>query len=60
MTKAGMKQIEKMARAHNLKDFKWLDPKTIIPRHWVRDKMCLRLPALREEGLLPTGSSFSG
>jgi predicted metal-binding protein len=38
VTKAGMKQIEKLARAHNLKDFKWMDPRTTIPRQWVRNK----------------------
>jgi len=38
VTKTAMKEIEKLARVHNLKDFKWMDPRSIIPRHWVRQK----------------------
>ena len=44
MTKTGTKQLEKLARTHNLKDFKWLDPKSIIPRHWVRAKCVFGCP----------------
>jgi len=53
VTKAAMKQIEKLARAHNLKDFKWLDPKTIIPRHWVREKCVYGCPRYGEKACCP-------
>jgi hypothetical protein len=38
VTKAELKKIEKMAWAHSMEDFKWVDPRTIILQHWVRQK----------------------
>lgn len=40
MDRAAANRIEEMARAHDLKEFKWIDPKSIITQHWVRAK-CL-------------------
>lgn len=53
MTKTSLKQIEKLARAHGLKDFKWLDPKTIIPRHWVRGKCVYGCPRYGKKACCP-------
>lgn len=38
MKKTAMKQIEKMAMQQGLKDFKWMDPRSIILAEWVRMK----------------------
>jgi len=40
MTKTTVAGIEKMVKAHGIDDFKWISPKSIIPRRWVRTK-CL-------------------
>ena len=48
-----MKQIEKLARAHGLEDFKWMDPRTIIPRHWVREKCIYGCPRYGQKACCP-------
>jgi predicted metal-binding protein len=53
MTKAVMKQIEKLARAHSLGDFKWMDPRTIVPRHWVREKCIYGCPRYGQKACCP-------
>ena len=53
MTKAAIKQIEKLARAHSLGDFKWMDPRTIIPRHWVREKCIYGCPRYGQKACCP-------
>ena len=35
--KTDRKKLEELFRKHGYEDFKWMDPQTIIPRHWVRD-----------------------
>jgi len=53
MTKAAMRQIEKLARAQSLGDFKWMDPRTIIPRHWVREKCIYGCPRYGQKACCP-------
>ena len=53
MTKAAMKQIEKLARTHGLEDFKWMDPRTIIPRYWVRQKCIYGCPRYGQKACCP-------
>ena len=53
MTKAEMKQIEKLARAHSLGDFKWMDSRTIIPWHWVREKCIYGCPRYGQKACCP-------
>jgi len=53
MTKAAMRQIEKLARTHGLEDFKWMDPRTIIPRHWVREKCIYGCPRYGQKACCP-------
>jgi len=48
-----MKQIEKLARTHNLSDFKWIEPKTITPRHWVRAKCVYGCPRYGKKACCP-------
>jgi len=40
MTQKTVRRIEKMAQAHDLRDFKWIQPRSIITGHWIRAK-CL-------------------
>ncbi|MBM4333450.1 MAG: DUF2284 domain-containing protein [Deltaproteobacteria bacterium] len=53
MTKGETKQIEKMARAHGLKDFKWIQPKSIITGHWVRAKCIYGCPSYGKKACCP-------
>jgi len=53
MTKAAAQKIEKMARAHSLKDFRWIQPKSIITGHWVRTKCTYGCPGYGKRGCCP-------
>ena len=53
VTKAAMIQIEKLARSHSLGDFNWMDPRTIIPRHWVREKCIYGCPRYGQKACCP-------
>lgn len=53
MTKVSMKQIEETALGHGIKDFKWMDPGTIIPQHWVREKCVYGCPRYGQKACCP-------
>ena len=53
MTKAAQRRIEKMARSHDLKDYKWIQPKSIIIGQWVRLKCTYGCPSYGQKGCCP-------
>jgi predicted metal-binding protein len=46
-------KIEKMAVAQGLKDFRWLDPRTVILGHWVRMKCNYGCPGYGKKRTCP-------
>ena len=53
MTKAGMKKVEKIAKDHGFKNFKWINPKTVITGEWVRMKCMYGCHAYGKGGCCP-------
>ena len=53
MNSAAKKGIEKLAVAHGLKDFKWMDPGKIIVGHWVRMKCNFGCPGYGKRRTCP-------
>ncbi len=53
MTKAAQRRIEKMARAHDLRDYKWIQPKSMITGQWVRLKCIYGCPSYGLKGCCP-------
>jgi predicted metal-binding protein len=53
MTKATAERIEKMARANDLKDYKWIQPSSIITGHWVRAKCMYGCPRYGQKACCP-------
>ncbi len=53
MTKAEMKKIGEMAKRRGLDDFKWIDPKEIVIRHWVRAKCVFGCPSYGRKACCP-------
>ena len=53
MTKAEMKKIGEIAKAHGIDDFKWIDPKEIMTRHWVRAKCAFGCPSYGRKACCP-------
>ncbi|MBI5967618.1 MAG: DUF2284 domain-containing protein [Deltaproteobacteria bacterium] len=53
MNRTAQQRIEKMAQAHNLKDFKWIRPQSIITGEWVRMKCTYGCPRYGEKGCCP-------
>ena len=53
MNVTAKKQIEKLAVAHGLGDFKWMDPRTVIIGHWVRMKCSYGCPGYGKRKTCP-------
>lgn len=53
MTKGSMKQVEGLARSQDIKNFKWMDPGTIIPQYWVREKCVYGCPRYGQKACCP-------
>ena len=53
MTKTAAKRIEKMARDHGVKDFKWIRPQSIITDYWVRAKCMFGCPSYGKKACCP-------
>jgi len=53
MTKAAQRRIEEMAKSHGLKDFEWIQPKSIITGQWVRMKCTYGCPSYGQKGCCP-------
>ena len=53
MNSTGKKQIEKLAIAHGLRDFKWMNPNSIILGHWVRMKCSYGCPGYGKRKTCP-------
>ncbi|MBU1206921.1 MAG: DUF2284 domain-containing protein, partial [Proteobacteria bacterium] len=53
MTKREANQIERIARAHGLDDFKWIQPKMIVTGYWVRAKCNYGCPSYGKRACCP-------
>jgi len=53
MTKKEAKQIEKIARASGLDDFKWIQPQSIVTGYWVRAKCLYGCPSYGKKACCP-------
>jgi predicted metal-binding protein len=53
MTQTTATRIEKMARAHDLSDFRWIQPRSIITGHWVRVKCMYGCPRYGQKACCP-------
>ncbi len=53
MNSAAKKQIEKLAIVQGLKDFKWMNPNSIILGHWVRMKCSYGCPGYGKRKTCP-------
>ncbi len=53
MNSATKKRIEKLAAAHGLKDFKWMDPRRVVIGQWVRMKCNFGCPGYGKRKTCP-------